>query len=75
MNNHHVRYIPPTEESIQAFAQLLCERLATTRNDEKFTRPEVITGLANFLNFALRIEAKKRSTVPASITNTCLSGE
>ncbi len=59
MTEARANVCPPKAEAIRAFARIVCETLADRRNDRTFTQPNVIRGLAEFLEIAARVQAKQ----------------
>lgn len=57
--DHSVEYVPPKSEAIRAFARKVCEELAIRTNDPIYIQPEVIRGLAGFLEIALRVQSRR----------------
>jgi hypothetical protein len=49
-------YHPPPLKVLYEYAQKVCQRLAE-QGDRSYLKPEIITGLAMFLQVAARIEA------------------
>lgn len=56
-----VEYIPPLRTEVQAYAKIVCEKLAEKSGNADFTKSETIDGLAEFLHVLLTIEAKRRN--------------
>jgi hypothetical protein len=54
-----VEYIPPKSEAIRAFARRFCEAFAAQTHDPAFLQPHVIRGLAEFLELATWVQAKR----------------
>ena len=63
MNRAHllIEYVPPKAETIQRFAQTVCELMAERTQDPVFTEPHVIRGLSEFLQLAARAQAQVMS--------------
>ncbi len=49
-------YYPPSRQAVQEFARKVCERLG--ERDASFLAPEVVSGLAKFIELAAKITAK-----------------
>jgi hypothetical protein len=59
-NKRRVIYVPPSKNCIKSFARDVCSRLADDR-DPGLNDPEIVNGLADFLEVIARIEAKRLS--------------
>lgn len=53
-----VEYLPPERESIDRYAQQVCEELAERYADPSFREREIMDGLAEFLHLAGKIQAR-----------------
>lgn len=58
LQDGNVEYVAPKSEMIRAYADSICEALATRTDDPVFRQPHVVRGLAQFLELALRAKAK-----------------
>lgn len=56
-NPRQFTYVPPDSKLIQQFAREACLQL-TQKGNPAFSNPEVISGLANYLNFTAQLIAK-----------------
>jgi hypothetical protein len=57
-SQQRIEYVPPKSETIRAFAQAVCEQLATQQNDPIFRQPQAIRWLADLLELAARVQTK-----------------
>lgn len=61
MNASPVEYVPPDDAQIRAFAQDACTALARQRANPGCAAPEIVQGLADFLQITSTIVARSLS--------------
>lgn len=59
-----VLYSPPAPETLDAFAWQVCRQLG-----ESYAEPEVVRGLAAFIQVAAQIQAKQLNKVRRAVDN------
>jgi hypothetical protein len=68
-------YQPPAYATVYSFAQQVCERLASKRNDPRLVQPEVVSGFAGYLSAIMSANANHLNRIAGSQTNDPESGE
>ncbi len=68
-----VTYVVPLPEALDKAAQNICRQLATT--DARFSEPEIVHGLSNFLSVIAHIQAVKLNRSANSVTPESIDTE
>ncbi len=59
LSQRRIEYVPPKSEDIRAFARLVCETLATEKDDPTYLQYEIMYGLAQFFELVVYVLAKR----------------